>query len=90
MLINLDNKICGKCLIEKSLDDFGSDKPKKDGKSTYCKLYNTQRTKQWQSLNKDKVIHPNIVNALANLRPLWATTREINGVIYEGNLNRCK
>lgn len=33
---------------------------------------------------------PNIVNALSNLRPLWATTREINGIIYEGNLNRNK
>ena len=28
------------------------------------------------------------VNALSNLQPLWATTREINGVIYEGNLNK--
>ena len=34
--------------------------------------------------------HPSIVNALSNLRPLWATTREINGVIYEGNLNKNK
>lgn len=34
--------------------------------------------------------HPSIVNALSNLRPLWATTREINGIIYEGNLNRPK
>lgn len=33
---------------------------------------------------------PSVVNALNNLRPLWATTREINGVIYEGNLNRKK
>ena len=33
---------------------------------------------------------PKIVNELKNLRPLWATTREINGVIYEGNLNRPK
>ena len=32
----------------------------------------------------------NVVNALSNLRPMWATTREINGVIYEGNLNRTK
>jgi len=31
---------------------------------------------------------PHIVNALTNLQPLWATTREINGVIYEGNLNK--
>ena len=36
----------------------------------------------------DKDSNPTIVNALYNLRPLWATTREINGVIYEGNLNR--
>jgi len=32
----------------------------------------------------------NIVNSLSNLRPLWATTREINGIIYEGNQNRPK
>ena len=31
-----------------------------------------------------------IVNALKNLRPLWATTRIIDGIIYEGNLNRPK
>ena len=33
---------------------------------------------------------PSVVNALSNLRPLWATTREINGAVYEGNLNRNK
>lgn len=33
---------------------------------------------------------PSIVNALSNLRPLWSTTREINGITYEGNLNRSK
>jgi len=31
---------------------------------------------------------PDIVNALTNLQPLWSTTREINGVIYEGNINK--
>lgn len=31
-----------------------------------------------------------IVCALQNLRPLWATTREIDGIVYEGNLNRSK
>jgi len=30
------------------------------------------------------------VCALKNLRPLWATTREIDGIIYEGNLNRSR
>jgi hypothetical protein len=29
-----------------------------------------------------------IVCALDNLQPLWATTREIDGIIYEGNLNK--
>jgi len=38
----------------------------------------------------DKNTSPSIVNNLSNLRPLWATTREINGVVYEGNLNRPK
>ena len=28
------------------------------------------------------------VCGLSNLQPLWATTREIDGVIYEGNLNK--
>lgn len=31
-----------------------------------------------------------IINDLSNLRPMWATTREIDGIIYEGNLNRSK
>lgn len=31
-----------------------------------------------------------VVCALTNLRPLWVTTREIDGIIYEGNLNRDK
>lgn len=26
--------------------------------------------------------------SLENLKPMWATTREINGVVYEGNLNK--
>jgi hypothetical protein len=30
----------------------------------------------------------NIVCALNNLQPLWATTRKIDGIIYEGNLNK--
>lgn len=37
-----------------------------------------------------KDTHPSVVNALSNLQPLWATTREINGIMYEGNLNKNK
>lgn len=40
------------------------------------------------TLHKDTPI--NVVNSLSNLRPMWSTTREINGVVYEGNLNRPK
>lgn len=36
----------------------------------------------------DKNTPVNIINTLRNLQPLWATTREINGVVYEGNLNK--
>lgn len=36
----------------------------------------------------DKETPMDIVNSLSNLRPLWATNRTINGVFYEGNLNR--
>lgn len=31
---------------------------------------------------------PHIVNSLGNLRPLWATTKIVDGVVCEGNLNR--
>ena len=41
-------------------------------------------------INFDITTPTYIVNALSNLRPMWATTREINGVIYKGNLNREK
>jgi hypothetical protein len=36
----------------------------------------------------EKTSKPSEVNALSNLQPLWATTRELNGVIYLGNLNK--
>ena len=36
----------------------------------------------------DKSTPINIVNALKNLKPMWATTRNINGILYEGNINK--
>jgi hypothetical protein len=38
----------------------------------------------------DKNDDVSVVCALSNLQPMWATTREINGIIYEGNLNKGK
>jgi len=31
-----------------------------------------------------------VVNDLSNLQPMWATTRVIDGILYEGNLNKGK
>jgi hypothetical protein len=36
----------------------------------------------------DKDTPMDVINNLTNLQPLWATTREINGIFYEGNLNK--
>ena len=36
----------------------------------------------------DKNVPVHIVCSLDNLQPLWSTTREIDGIIYEGNLNK--
>ena len=33
---------------------------------------------------------PSIVNALSNLMPMWSTNRIIDGIFYEGNLNKGK
>jgi len=41
-------------------------------------------------INFDSDTDVKIVCALDNLRPLWATTREVDGIVYEGNLNRTK
>lgn len=38
----------------------------------------------------DSTSLPSEVNSLSNLKPMWATTRLINGVLYEGNLNKGK
>ena len=44
-----DTKVCTKCRIEKPLEDFNSNKQRKDGRSSHCKtchntLYYTKRT----------------------------------------------
>jgi len=72
-----NHKTCTKCLIEKQFDSFGKAKTGKYGLKASCKsCLNIENTSM------------NIVNALSNLQPLWVTTREINGIIYEGNLNK--
>lgn len=46
--------------------------------------------REYTKNNTDKNSPPSLVNELSNLRPLWATTRTIDGIVYEGNLNRPK
>ncbi|MCK9415672.1 hypothetical protein M0Q97_03315 [Candidatus Dojkabacteria bacterium] len=41
-------------------------------------------------INFDKNTDVSVVCALSNLRPLWMTTRTIDGIVYDGNLNRQK
>ena len=41
-------------------------------------------------INFDSDTDVKIVCALDNLQPLWSTTREIDGIVYEGNLNKNK
>ena len=50
--------------------------------------WHVDHTKPISSFDKETDV--SIVNALSNLKPMWATTREINGVVYEGNLNKSK
>lgn len=38
------------------------------------------------SFNKETNV--DVVCSLSNLQPLWKTTRIINGIIFEGNLNK--
>jgi len=44
-------KICNKCKIEKSVENFGKDKTKKDGLHTQCKSCE----KEWREKNKEKI-----------------------------------
>jgi len=36
----------------------------------------------------DKDTEVSVVCSLKNLQPMWSTTRKINGIVYEGNLNK--
>ena len=46
------NKICSKCNLEKSLDDFSNNKSRKDGKQFYCKSCSSSLT--MLTRNKEK------------------------------------
>jgi hypothetical protein len=48
------NKLCQKCQIEKSFNDFGTDKSKKDGKLIYCKICHQEIQREYYKKNSEK------------------------------------
>lgn len=54
MNLSKDSKICSKCKIEKSLDNFGNKKDSKDGKNTRCKNCLKKCNKEYQQTNSYK------------------------------------
>ena len=46
-------KICTKCNIKKSLEEFGNNKLIPDGKAVHCKSCKNQYYKQYYNNNKD-------------------------------------
>jgi len=49
-------KICSRCKILKSLDEFPSDKRKTTGKSSWCKLCSNKASRDWIHKNKEKCL----------------------------------
>lgn len=47
-------KICSKCSIEKSLDDFYRDKNIKGGRRSSCKSCDIEKSSKWNKLNRIK------------------------------------
>ncbi len=47
----MDTKVCSKCTLEKSLDDFNADSRRGDGKRASCKLCDSEKKKQIRNNN---------------------------------------
>jgi len=47
-------KICLVCKVEKSKDEFPSDKRRTDGLNPLCKTCNTMHWKEWKAKNPEK------------------------------------
>lgn len=50
-----EKKICTKCGIEKSLDDFYAERYHKDGKASWCKMCKEIAKKQWRESNLERI-----------------------------------
>jgi hypothetical protein len=52
----METKICKKCGVEKNVSEFYSQKTRKDGKRSSCKLCMSSYTKNWRINNPNKVL----------------------------------
>lgn len=64
--MELTTKICIKCDIEKSLDEFYSKKSNKDGKHRKCKLCVKEESKTYNENNKEKITEQRKINYCKN------------------------
>lgn len=49
-------KICSKCKTEKELDEFSSNKKKKDGKSSWCKVCVREKSDKHYTQNVEEIL----------------------------------
>jgi hypothetical protein len=59
-------KICSKCKIEKSREEFGKRPDSKDGYKSNCRLCCNAGVKKWETENKDKVKDRQAARYIAN------------------------
>jgi len=52
----METKICNKCGLEKSLNEFYNYKKSKDGKRVVCKLCFNNESKKYNEKNKEKIV----------------------------------
>lgn len=50
------NKICSRCGLEKPLDEFGTDKRRKDGHASICRACDRIRHREYYEVHRDRKV----------------------------------
>lgn len=79
-------RVCTKCKVEKSLDEFHNKKMGRYGKSSICKLCTSKCTKEWR-LNNAARVKENSKNYYKNNID---SIKEYHKIHYEKNIERIK
>jgi 5-methylcytosine-specific restriction endonuclease McrA len=87
--LDIDMKICKKCGIEKSVDNFNKHAKTKDKLQTYCKECNSKITKQHYLDNKELVDTRNKAYNAKNREKLLAYSKEWYQKNKSDILKRC-